>query len=211
MNMKRGYFLILLLPLVFLLCGGQDSSRNNNNSQADEVSTTNTTSSENQSSETVQEENMALTLSSNAFNDGESIPKKYTCDGEDISPQLSWDNVPEGTQSFALISDDPDAPMGTWVHWVIYNIPADKSELQENFPTDAELSDGTLNGKNSWPRLGYGGPCPPSGTHRYYFKLYALDTRLDLESGATKEQLLSAMEGHILDQAEYMGTYSRSR
>lgn len=152
---------------------------------------------------------MAWMLTSSAFAQGAMIPKEYTCDGKDISPPLSWGDPPEGTQSFALIMDDPDAPMGTWVHWVIYNIPATARALPEGVPPDADLSDGSRHGRNSWRRLGYGGPCPPSGTHRYFFKLYALNTVLPLASGATKEELLKAMEGHILTPAELMGRYSR--
>lgn len=150
-----------------------------------------------------------MTLTSSAFTHGAMIPKDYTCDGKDISPPLSWSDPPEKTQSFALIMDDPDAPMGTWVHWVIYNIPATARGLPEGVPKDADLPDGSRQGRNSWRRIGYGGPCPPSGTHRYFFKLYALDTVLTLASGATKDELLKAMEGHILAQAEFMGRYSR--
>jgi Raf kinase inhibitor-like YbhB/YbcL family protein len=144
-----------------------------------------------------------------AFAPEEPIPVKYTCDGEDISPPLAWENAPASTQSFALIADDPDAPRGTWVHWVLYNLPAETRTRSEAIPPDAELSDGSRHGHNSWGRSGYGGPCPPSGTHRYFFKLYALDTTLNLEAGANKEQLLQAMEGHVLSQAELMGTYTR--
>jgi len=152
---------------------------------------------------------MAFELTSTAFGQGEPIPRRYTCDGEDISPPLQWSDPPQGTQSFALIADDPDAPMGTWVHWVLYNIPAQARGLPEAVSSDAELPDGSRHGQNSWRRLGYGGPCPPSGTHRYFFKLYALDAQLDLAAGANKKQLLRAMEGHILAQAELMGTYTR--
>lgn len=152
---------------------------------------------------------MPLELTSDAFAQEEAIPRKYTCDGQDISPPLSWSDPPEGTESFALICDDPDAPMGTWVHWVLFNIPADKRTLPEGIPAKDQLSDGSLHARNSWKRRDYGGPCPPSGTHRYFFKLYALDATLDLKAGATKKQVLRAMEGHILAQAELMGTYSR--
>ena len=152
---------------------------------------------------------MPFDLMSTAFAPGESIPRKYTCDGEDISPPLQWSDPPQDTQSFALIADDPDAPVGTWVHWVLYNLPAETRTLPEAVPPDADLPDGSRHGKNSWPRLGYGGPCPPSGTHRYFFKLYALDAVLDLDAGASKEQLLQAMEGHILGQAEFMGVHTR--
>jgi Raf kinase inhibitor-like YbhB/YbcL family protein len=150
-----------------------------------------------------------LILTSSAFSNGDPIPGVYTCDGQDISPPLSWEEPPSGTESFALIVDDPDAPGGTWVHWVLFNVPGETRSLAEEVSDDAELSDGGLHGENSWNRMGYGGPCPPSGTHRYFFKLYALDTRLDLEAGASKERLLDTMEGHILAQTELMGTYQR--
>lgn len=152
---------------------------------------------------------MALSLSSGAFQYGEKIPLKYTCDGEDISPPLEWNNVPQGTQSLALIADDPDAPVGTWVHWVLYNMPNETRALPEAVPPDANLADKSRHGKNSWGRLGYGGPCPPGGTHRYFFKLYALDAIIELSAGASKEQLLEAMKEHILAEAELMGSYSR--
>jgi Raf kinase inhibitor-like YbhB/YbcL family protein len=150
-----------------------------------------------------------LELTSPAFAPGEAIPAKYTCDGEGVSPPLQWGNLPEGTRSLALISDDPDAPSGTWVHWVIYNLPPETGALPEAIPPEPTLPDGSRNGNNSLDSLGYFGPCPPSGSHRYFFKLYALDTVLDLPSGASKEQLLEAMEGHIVAQAELMGQYSR--
>ena len=150
-----------------------------------------------------------MEIKSSAFENNKMIPKQYTCDGKNISPQLLWSDVPEGTKSIALISDDPDAPMGTWVHWVIYNIPGDVNELAENISPDKTLSNGAKQGTNDFKKIGYGGPCPPSGTHRYFFKLYALDTKLNLDSGATKKQLLQAMEGHILAQAELMGKYKR--
>jgi len=153
---------------------------------------------------------MPLTLSSPAFQPGQSIPRKHTCQGTDTSPALQWSEPPPGTQSLALIMDDPDAPAGTWVHWGVYNIPATARRLDEGVPAQADLPDGSRQGKNSWPRLGYSGPCPPSGTHRYFFKLYALDRTLDLSAGATKDQLLKAMQGHILAQAELMGTYRKS-
>lgn len=152
---------------------------------------------------------MPFELTSTAFAPGEPIPRKYTCDGEDISPPLQWSDPPPGTQTLALISDDPDAPVGTWVHWVLYNLPTETRALPEAVALDADLPDGSRNGQNSWRRLGYGGPCPPSGAHRYFFKLYALDTALDLSAGASKEQLLRTMEGHILAQAEVMGIYTR--
>jgi len=152
---------------------------------------------------------MALELTSTAFAPGQPIPRKYTCDGENVSPPLRWSDPPQGTRSLALICDDPDAPAGTWVHWVLYNLPATARALAEAVPANADLPDGSRHGKNGWGRLGYGGPCPPSGTHRYFFKLYALDTVLGLASGMDKSQLLQAMQGHILAQTELMGTYKR--
>jgi hypothetical protein len=152
---------------------------------------------------------MSITIKSSAFSEGEPIPKKFTCDGEDISPELSWGGAPEGTKTFALINDDPDAPGKTWVHWVIFNIPGSITSLPENMPTDKELSDGSRQGTNDFRKIGYGGPCPPGGTHRYYFKLYALDTELTLKPGALKQELLAAMKGHILDEGQLMGTYAR--
>jgi Raf kinase inhibitor-like YbhB/YbcL family protein len=150
-----------------------------------------------------------IELTSPAFAPGEPIPTKYSCDGENISPPLQWSDPPQGTQSLALICDDPDAPIGTWVHWVLFNLPAEARSLVEAVPPDAERPDGSRHGENGWGRLDYGGPCPPSGTHRYVFKLYALDTMLDLEAGASKKQVLQAMEGHILTETELMGVYSR--
>lgn len=149
---------------------------------------------------------MTIEVTSTAFNDGQAIPSRYTCDGQDISPALAWRNVPAGAASLVLIMDDPDAPRGNWVHWVIFNMPTDVTGLPE--ASDAVPS-GATEGNNSWKRTGYGGPCPPSGTHRYFFKLYAVDTLLDLSSGVTRGQVERAMEGHILDWGELMGTYTR--
>lgn len=140
----------------------------------------------------------------------EMIPPKYTCDGEDVSPPLKWENVPSEAKSFALIMDDPDAPMGTWVHWVIFNLPANENHLEENTPKRGDLPNGIQQGKNSSGRIGYSGPCPPSGTHRYFFKFYALDTLLDVPSGITKDRLIKTMQDHIIDQAEMYGRYQRS-
>lgn len=150
-----------------------------------------------------------LQVRSSAFEHNEMIPSRYTCDGEDVSPPLSWDGVPQNAKSLALISDDPDAPMGTWVHWVAYNIPPSEKGFPENLSKDKKLPNGTLQGITDFKRIGYGGPCPPSGVHRYFFKLYALDTKLNLDSGASKKDLLKAMEGHILAQGELMGKYQR--
>jgi Raf kinase inhibitor-like YbhB/YbcL family protein len=149
-------------------------------------------------------------LSSTAFTAGETIPRDHTCDGVDLSPPLVWRGTPEGTASFALICDDPDAPAGTWDHWVIWNIPGGSVGLAEGIDTGATLPDGARQGKNSWGTVGYRGPCPPRGKpHRYFFKLFALDATLDLAAGASKKQLLKAIEGHILAEAELMGRYGR--
>ena len=147
-------------------------------------------------------------LASEVFLEGDPIPSIYACNGDDISPPLAWSGAPDNTNSFVLIMDDPDAPVGMWVHWVLFNIPGTVSVVDVGLPTDAELLDGSQQGTNSWGRVGYGGPCPPSGVHRYYFKLYALDISLVLDESATKEDVLAAMEGHILIETELMGTYS---
>jgi len=152
---------------------------------------------------------MALEISSSAFSEGGLIPPSYTCDDQDVSPDLTWTGIPEGTKTLALICDDPDAPVGTWVHWVLFNIPPGENGLRSNIAPEAELSYGARHGKNDFGKLGYGGPCPPGGTHRYFFKLYALDTTLELQSGATKAQVEAAMEGHIIDETQLMGKYKR--
>jgi len=153
---------------------------------------------------------MAFELQSPAFtNDGE-IPRQYTCDGTDVSPPLAWQNPPSGTRSFTLIADDPDAPVGTWVHWVIYNLPAEMRGLPEGVPSSETLPDGGQQGINDFRKVGYGGPCPPRGpAHRYFFKLYALDSPTNLKPRATKQQLLDAMKGHILAEVQLMGRYRR--
>jgi Raf kinase inhibitor-like YbhB/YbcL family protein len=156
---------------------------------------------------------MALLLSSDAFVDGSDIPRKYTCDGEDLSPPLSWSGIRAGAKSLALIVDDPDAPDPAaptmiWVHWVLYNLPIDSVGLTEAI-ANSELPPGTLEGRNDWERTGYGGPCPPVGRHRYFFKLYALDTTLPDLGRANKADLEQAMQNHILAEAVLMATYSR--
>lgn len=150
-----------------------------------------------------------LKVESPAFKNGGMIPTKYTCDGSDVSPPIAWSGGPDTTKSYAIIADDPDAPVGTWVHWVIYNIPSDVTELEENVPKVERLPNGALQGINDFRRYGYGGPCPPGGTHRYYFKVYALDTVLSDGPGLTKKKLLKRMEGHIIGYGELMGRYSR--
>lgn len=151
-----------------------------------------------------------MELTSTAFAYGEAIPVQYTCDGANSSPPLAWRNVPAGAKSLALICDDPDAPGRTWVHWVIYNLSPTQSELPEGVAAQETVLDGAVQGINDFKKIGYGGPCPPKGgPHRYFFKLYTLDTKLALGPRATKQQALQAMEGHIVAQAELMGTYKR--
>ena len=153
---------------------------------------------------------MSFALKSMGFASGGEIPSRYTCGGADLSPGLSWVGVPEGTQSLALIADDPDAPVGTWTHWILWNVPAKATVLPEGVPQVEILDNGARQGRNDFKRIGYGGPCPPPGRpHRYFFRLYALDTRLDLKAGASKNELESAMKGHVLKQTELMGTYRR--
>lgn len=152
-----------------------------------------------------------MKLESSTFEADGLIPAKYTCDGADLSPSLSWNDPPTKTQSFALIADDPDAPRGTFVHWVVYDIPATVRELAEGVKAANTLPSGGVQGKNDFGKIGYGGPCPPSGTHRYFFKLYALDRKLNLRSGATKEEVLQGMEGCVLATAELIGRYQRQR
>ena len=155
-----------------------------------------------------------MKLTTSAFADGTPIPVKHTCDGPDVSPPLTWADTPANTKSFALIMDDPDAPMGTWVHWVLWNLPGTRDALPENVPKTGALKEpgGAHQGNNTWPKIGYYGPCPPPGKpHRYYFKLYALDGPLSLKAGATKADVERAMQGHVLAQAQLMGTYGRTR
>ncbi|MDR3748381.1 MAG: YbhB/YbcL family Raf kinase inhibitor-like protein [Acidobacteriota bacterium] len=153
---------------------------------------------------------MAFTVKSPAFPPGAEIPKKYGCQGADLSPALEWSGFPAKTASFALIVDDPDAPAGTWVHWVLWNLPASAHSLPEGVAKTDELPDGSRQGRNDFRKVGYNGPCPPPGkTHRYFFRLYALDGKLDLRPGASRAELDAAMKGHILGQAEYVGTFRR--
>jgi Raf kinase inhibitor-like YbhB/YbcL family protein len=158
-----------------------------------------------------------IRLRSPAFADGASIPSVYTCDGKDVAPPLSWSGVPETALSLAVIVDDPDAPRGTWTHWVLYDLPPDVTELPEGLPPDPLLhfvpggrpEDAARQGRNDFGRIGYGGPCPPGGTHRYVFRIEAMDARLNLEPGATRDQVLHAMKGHVLAEGRLIGTYSR--
>lgn len=150
-----------------------------------------------------------IKLTSTAFKEGESIPRAYTCDGVNVSPSLEWSGIPKTARTLAIVADDPDAPGGTWVHWVLYNLPADNIGLVENVPATEALKAGGFQGKSDFGKIGYGGPCPPTGTHRYFFRIYALDSELPLKAGATKSELMKAMEGHIIVQGQLMGTYRR--
>ena len=153
---------------------------------------------------------MAFELTSSAFKTGDPIPRRYTCEGEDLSPPLHWTVPPAATKSFVIIADDPDAPVGTWVHWVIYDLPLDPHGLAEGVPPKDRLPDGALQGLNDFKRVGYGGPCPPPGKpHRYYFTLYALDVTLNLKPRATKAQVLDSCKGHVLAEAQLMGRFGR--
>ena len=189
------HLITLAAALLVASCGSSGKKEQTPTIQKEAVMTTDSSST--------------LVLTSSAFKEGEAIPKQYGCKGADISPPLEWSNIPKGTKSLALIVDDPDAPMGTWVHWVIFNIPATATGLQEKIPTKDSLPDGALQGKNDFRNFGYGGPCPPGGMHRYFFKLYALDATLQLKAGCTKAELLKTMAGHILGEAQLMGRYSR--
>ena len=152
----------------------------------------------------------AMKITSSAFQPDGAIPKKYSCDGQDISPPLAWSDAPAGTKSFALIMDDPDARPDTWVHWVLYDLPATAHDLPENVPKQKELASGARNGVNGEPKIGYEGPCPPPGpVHNYHFKLYALDAKLGLAAGATKAEVEKAMKGHVLGEAELVGLFKR--
>ena len=153
---------------------------------------------------------MSFNLTSVAFTAGGTIPKKFTSDGPDVSPALAWTDPPANTKSLALIMDDPDAPVGTWVHWVLYDLAPSVRDLPEGVPQHEELPSGARQGRNDFRKIGYGGPCPPPGpAHRYFFKLYALDAKVNLKAGATKADLEKALKGHILAQAELMGRYQR--
>jgi Raf kinase inhibitor-like YbhB/YbcL family protein len=153
---------------------------------------------------------MVLAVSSPAFQEGGKIPTKYTCEGQDVSPAFTWGEPPVETRSFVLIVDDPDAPGGVFTHWVLFNLPVGSRELPEAVAAQAQLPNGSVQGKNDFGRIGYGGPCPPPGRpHRYQFTLYALDQPLDLKAGASKKQVIGAMQGHILAQGQLTGTYQR--
>lgn len=152
---------------------------------------------------------MSITVRSSAFKDGEPIPMRYTCDGINISPDVEWTAGPDKTESYALIVEDPDAPKGTFHHWLIYNMPADMHKLNENVPRKAQLDDGIVQGQNDAAKTGYTGPCPPSGTHHYHFKVFALDAKLNIPAEVPAKELQHAMEGHVIGEGTLTGLYSR--
>jgi Raf kinase inhibitor-like YbhB/YbcL family protein len=154
-------------------------------------------------------EKPGLKIVSAAFKDGQAIPRQYTCDGVNVSPPLEWSGMPADAKTVAIVCDDRDAPAGTWVHWVLYNLPADNIGIVESMPAAENLVAGGFQGTNDFQKIGYGGPCPPSGTHRYFFKIYAVDGELPLKAGATKAELEKAMEGHVVGQAQLLGTFGR--
>ncbi len=192
------YWIAGLLVFCFLACGGAKTAPQTGRSASPDDSRATALA------------DSRMKLSSPAFADGANIPRRYTGDGEDISPELNWDGVPEGVASFALICSDPDAPLGTFIHWVVYNIPQDARRLPEGLPAKEVFDDGMIQGVNSFQRIGYDGPKPPPGKpHRYFFRLYALDCVLNLKPGASAGKLQEAMSGHILAEAELMGLYGR--
>ncbi|HEY0322795.1 MAG TPA: YbhB/YbcL family Raf kinase inhibitor-like protein [Pyrinomonadaceae bacterium] len=204
MIIKASLFLIASI----LLCGCA-SKNQSAEANANQSNTVNPNVNQSNTGTGTPQQKAELKVSSTAFQEGGLIPKGYTCDGANISPPIMWEGVPEKAKTLALIADDPDAPAKTWVHWVVFNLPAGVRELRENVAPQKSIMGGGVQGTNDFPKVGYGGPCPPNGTHRYFFKLYALDTELSLEAATTKEQLLKAMEGHIIAEGQLMGKYSR--
>jgi len=152
---------------------------------------------------------MEFIITSPSFQPGDLIPRKFTCDGKNISPELNWKNTPANTKSLVLICDDPDAPMGTWVHWVVYNLPPEINSLPENLPNEKHLSNGAEQGINDFGKYGYGGPCPPSGTHRYFFKLYAVDKKLELKESVKKSDVMAEIKDHVIAKTELVAKYKR--
>lgn len=195
--------ILLIIAFTAFSCGSKD---NKMQTQENKQQSTQETKKDSSTDKTKTGD---LKVKSSAFTDEGMIPKKFACNGDDVSPEVSWDGAPAGTKSFALIVDDPDAPSGDHVHWVVYNIPPDVKELTEAAPNDTKLSNGALQGTNGSEKTGYSGPCPPSGTHRYYFKVYALDNMLKQSVYVTKDILLNSMKGHILAQGQLMGKYSK--
>lgn len=201
--MKRNLAIALVVALMLCGCINKGTAEADQNKSGD-------VSSYDAKNQKGEKSPMNIKVTSSAFKNEESIPTLYTCEGQDISPALSWSEVPKEAKSLALICDDPDAPRGTWVHWVVYYIPPSVTGFDENVPKGVEtLDNGAKQGTNSWPKIGYGGPCPPSGTHRYFFKVYALDTVLNLTKSATKADVEKAMDGHVLAWGQLMGKYKK--
>lgn len=200
--MQRVYWSLLMLVLLCAAC-----QKSTNQSAANQPRRE-ATASENRPAQSG-DEKMAIKVTSTAFQDGGMIPKEYTCDGANVSPPLAWEGIPEKAKTLALIVDDPDAPAKTWVHWVVFNLPATTKAL----PADVAFQEGAtgkgVQGTTDFRGTDYGGPCPPNGTHRYFFKLYALDTELSPDSKTTKDELLKAMEGHVIAEGQLMGRYSK--
>lgn len=207
--------LLTLCALVFSACGPEQSvsiSAEEDSAiidQIDAVASNDEVEGTQAEIPAIEAPSQEFSLSSPSFKQGEPIPARYSCDGEDISPALIWSDAPSEAVSFTLIMDDPDAPGGTWTHWVLFNIPADRTNLDEAVSAEPILPDNSMHGENSWNRSDYGGPCPPGGTHRYFFKIYALDGSLELTAGSTVGDVLRGMQDHILDEASLMGTYTR--
>ena len=203
MNLLRTIFLSTLALLVLCSCHNADHNHAATGQTSPEAGST--------QNNNIQpgKNNMTLTISSSAFANGGMIPAQYTCDGANTSAPLQWSGLPAAAKTLALIVDDPDAPGKTWVHWVVYDLPATTTQLRENVGQGKTLAGGGKQGTNDFKKIGYGGPCPPSGTHRYFFKLYALDIETSLPPGATKDALLKAIEGHVVGQGEFIGKYKR--
>lgn len=202
--------IIMIIPVFLMIsCGNKDSKTTTQDKQQTLQDIKQETKQQTNQSDTLQEKTSGLKVKSSAFEDNGMIPKKYACNGDDVNPPISWSGAPQGTKSFAMIVDDPDAPSGTVVHWLIYNIPSNLKELAEATPSGLKLANGTMQGLNEKKKPGYMGPCPPDGVHRYYFKVFALDTMLELKDDINKDKLTNAMKGHILAQGQLMGKYTK--
>ncbi|GIU69332.1 MAG: hypothetical protein KatS3mg002_0568 [Candidatus Woesearchaeota archaeon] len=203
----KGFYVLLLVLLLSFGCVNNISDNKSNNNKSNNNSHKilyNNSYNSSYNKSIPQSEVYNMRIYSPEFNDNSMIPKKFTCQGQDINPQLLFEDIPENAKTLVLIMDDPDAPMGTWVHWVLFNIPSDVTGIPED-----SVPDNAVQGLNSWSKNNYGGPCPPSGTHRYFFKLYAIDTELALDDTATKKDVEQAMQGHIIEKAEYVGLYKK--
>jgi Raf kinase inhibitor-like YbhB/YbcL family protein len=207
--MRRTFLTALLSSIVLLAACGREGATPTANNTNNAAPTPAVAANEGNKAAMNEGNKAAIKLTSTAFDEGGMIPSRYTCDGENVSPPLAWSGVPESAKSLALVADDPDTDHGTWTHWVVYKIPATEKGLPENVPAGDTLASGARQGTNDPKKTAYSGPCPPSGTHRYFFKLYALDTDLNLPPGATKDQLLKATEGHVVAEGQLVGLYRR--